>query len=113
MSAAAKRPVPVFPLSDVVLFPHAPLPLHVFELRYRTMVRDALSGDREFAIAASHVAALTLESKARALDAIELCAGANITQKAMAFVRSQPGGATLSHDDAHEAASTLLASFRD
>ena len=51
--------------------------------------------------------------KKAALDAIELCAGANITQKAMAFVRSQPGGATLSHDDAHEAASTLLASFRD
>ena len=43
--------VPVFALPDVVLFPHAPLPLHVFELRYRTMVRDVLSGGRMFALA--------------------------------------------------------------
>jgi len=32
--------VPVFPLPDVVLFPHAHLPLHVFEPRYRKMVED-------------------------------------------------------------------------
>jgi uncharacterized protein len=51
MTAAARHPVPVFPLPDVVLFPHARLPLHVFELRYRTMVRDALSTRRELAIA--------------------------------------------------------------
>ncbi|MBI5709535.1 MAG: LON peptidase substrate-binding domain-containing protein, partial [Candidatus Eisenbacteria bacterium] len=44
---APKRPVPVFPLPGVVLFPHAVLPVHVFELRYRTMVRDALSGERQ------------------------------------------------------------------
>lgn len=43
--------VPVFPLPDVVLFPGVRLPLHVFELRYRTMVRDALSGGRTLAIA--------------------------------------------------------------
>jgi Lon protease-like protein len=43
--------VPVFALPDVVLFPHAPLPIHVFELRYRTMVRDVLSGARMFALA--------------------------------------------------------------
>jgi Lon protease-like protein len=34
-----------------VLFPGVRLPLHVFELRYRTMVRDALSGGRTLAIA--------------------------------------------------------------
>lgn len=51
MTPPASRPVPVFPLPDVVLFPHARLPLHVFELRYRTMVRDALSGERTLAIA--------------------------------------------------------------
>jgi hypothetical protein len=43
--------VPVFPLPNVVLFPHAVLPLHIFELRYRTMVRDALSGERLIAMA--------------------------------------------------------------
>ena len=36
----------VFPLPDVVLFPRARLGLHVFELRYRTLVRDALSRTR-------------------------------------------------------------------
>jgi Lon protease-like protein len=46
-----KHPVPVFPLPGVVLFPGARLPLHVFELRYRTMVRDALSGERVIALA--------------------------------------------------------------
>jgi len=43
---APKSPVPVFPLPNLVLFPHAVIPLRVFELRYRTMVRDALSGER-------------------------------------------------------------------
>jgi hypothetical protein len=45
-----KLPVPVFPLPNLVLFPDAVLPLHVFELRYRTMVRDALSGERVIAM---------------------------------------------------------------
>jgi ATP-dependent Lon protease len=34
--------VPVFPLTNVVLFPEQRLPLHIFEPRYRQMVRDAL-----------------------------------------------------------------------
>jgi Lon protease-like protein len=38
--------IPVFPLPDVVLFPGVFLPLHVFELRYRQMVKDSLAGDR-------------------------------------------------------------------
>ncbi len=41
----------MFPLPGVVLFPHAVLPLHIYELRYRTMVRDALSGERLVALA--------------------------------------------------------------
>ena len=51
MPSVPKYPVPVFPLSGAVLFPGARLPLHVFELRYRTMVRDALSGERMIALA--------------------------------------------------------------
>ena len=35
-------PVPMFPLGRVFLFPHQVLPLHVFEPRYRAMVRDLL-----------------------------------------------------------------------
>ena len=33
--------VPLFPLPNAVLFPGVPLPLHIFEPRYREMVRDA------------------------------------------------------------------------
>ena len=38
--------IPIFPLQDVMLFPHASRPLHIFEPRYREMVADALEGDR-------------------------------------------------------------------
>jgi len=38
--------IPVFPLPDVVLFPGVFLPLHIFELRYREMVKDCLAADR-------------------------------------------------------------------
>ena len=38
--------IPLFPLPNVVLFPAALLPLHVFEPRYRAMVSDALDGER-------------------------------------------------------------------
>ena len=38
--------LPIFPLPNVVLFPHVFLPLHIFESRYRAMVADALEGDR-------------------------------------------------------------------
>jgi Lon protease-like protein len=38
--------LPLFPLPNVVLFPSVPLPLHVFELRYRKMVEDALATHR-------------------------------------------------------------------
>jgi Lon protease-like protein len=38
--------IPLFPLPNVVLFPAALLPLHIFEPRYRAMVGDALEGER-------------------------------------------------------------------
>jgi Lon protease-like protein len=43
--------VPLFPLPNVVLFPRAVLPLHIFEERYKAMVADALAGDRQVAMA--------------------------------------------------------------
>ena len=39
--------IPLFPL-NVVLFPDADLPLHIFEPRYRKMVRDCLDAKAEF-----------------------------------------------------------------
>jgi Lon protease-like protein len=38
--------IPLFPLPNVVFFPRMPMPLHVFEPRYRRMTADALEGDR-------------------------------------------------------------------
>ncbi len=43
--------VPLFPLPNVVLFPDVPLPLHVFEPRYRALVTDALASHRTVGIA--------------------------------------------------------------
>jgi Lon protease-like protein len=41
--------LPLFPLS-VVLFPGTPLPLHIFEPRYRQMLADCLESDHRFGI---------------------------------------------------------------
>jgi uncharacterized protein len=42
--------LPLFPLPNIVFFPHTRLPLHVFEPRYRQMVQDALESDERFGI---------------------------------------------------------------
>jgi hypothetical protein len=42
--------VPVFPLPGALLFPRSQLPLHIFEPRYRAMVRDAMAGDKLIAM---------------------------------------------------------------
>lgn len=41
--------LPVFPL-PVVLFPGVPLPLHIFEPRYRQMLSDVTDGDKLFGV---------------------------------------------------------------
>jgi uncharacterized protein len=43
--------VRLFPLPNLVLFPHVIQPLHVFEPRYRDLVEDALAGDGLIAMA--------------------------------------------------------------
>lgn len=43
--------VPLFPLPNVVLFPRAILPLHIFEFRYREMTADVIAGNRLVAMA--------------------------------------------------------------
>jgi Lon protease-like protein len=45
MSSAGPIRVPIFPLGGALLFPRAQLPLHIFEPRYRAMVRDAMGSD--------------------------------------------------------------------
>jgi uncharacterized protein len=43
--------LPLFPL-NVVLFPHMPLPLHVFEPRYRQMMAECLEEGHSFGVVA-------------------------------------------------------------
>jgi Lon protease-like protein len=42
--------VPIFPLPGAILFPRSQLPLHIFEPRYREMVRDAIDGGGQIAM---------------------------------------------------------------
>lgn len=41
--------IPLFPL-DVVLFPGTPLPLHIFEPRYKEMIAECRAQNREFGV---------------------------------------------------------------
>ena len=50
MMGAKPLRVPIFPLAGALLFPRAQLPLHIFEERYREMVRDALAGPGRIAM---------------------------------------------------------------
>jgi ATP-dependent Lon protease len=50
LDPAALAELPVFPLSQVVLFPRALLPLHVFEPRYRAMLKDCLATHKAMAM---------------------------------------------------------------
>ncbi|WRH67906.1 MAG: LON peptidase substrate-binding domain-containing protein [Planktothrix sp. GU0601_MAG3] len=49
-SSIAVRELPLFPLPEVVLFPGRPLPLHIFEFRYRIMINTILNTDRRFGV---------------------------------------------------------------
>lgn len=49
-SSVAIRELPLFPLPEVVLFPGRPLPLHIFEYRYRMMMNTILEDDRRFGV---------------------------------------------------------------
>lgn len=45
------QPIALFPLPQCVLLPHIASPLHIFEPRYRAMVRDALASEAPIAMA--------------------------------------------------------------
>jgi Lon protease-like protein len=51
MELTLPEEVPVMTLPNVVFFPQALMPLHIFEPRYRHMLRDALATNRLFAVA--------------------------------------------------------------
>jgi len=45
--------IPLFPL-DLVLLPGVPLPLHIFEPRYKEMIKECLEEKKEFGLIRSH-----------------------------------------------------------
>jgi len=43
--------IPLFPLAEAVLLPHAVLPLHIFEMRYQQMIVNTMRTTRQIAMA--------------------------------------------------------------
>ena len=50
MGELSVRELPLFPLPEVVLFPQEVLPLHIFESRYRIMLKSVLESDSLFGV---------------------------------------------------------------
>ena len=50
MGELSVRELPLFPLPDVVLFPQEVFPLHIFESRYRIMLKSVLESDSMFGV---------------------------------------------------------------
>ena len=50
MGDLSVRELPIFPLPEVVLFPNEVLPLHIFESRYRMMLKSVLETDSLFGV---------------------------------------------------------------
>lgn len=83
---ATKR-LKVFPLPSVVLLPGSALPLHIFEPRYRALVKDAVEGDRIFAMAQVVPGQEGLMSGTPALEPM-LCVGTIAMHESMPDGRS-------------------------
>ena len=70
------QPVPLFPLPGCMLLPHATVPLHIFESRYRDMVGDVLDGAGLIAMGgaacASTGGAGTLGAEPQAVEAAQM-----------------------------------------
>ena len=96
--AAALPRLPLFPLPQAVLLPGALLPLHVFEPRYRALVRDALETHRILSVvlitgagavdAHGHPAIAPVAGAGEIIDHVELPGGRyNILLRGRARVR--------------------------
>ena len=96
--AEALSQLPLFPLPQTVLFPGAILPLHVFEPRYRAMIKDSLATHRCLAVVLiegvreldqhGHPRIATVAGAGQILDAAELPGGRyNILVQGKARVR--------------------------
>ena len=61
------RELPLFPLPEVVLFPQEVLPLHIFESRYRIMLKSVLESDSKFGV-------VRLDTKTKKVAEVGCCA---------------------------------------
>ena len=62
------EPVAIIPLPGVVLLPHTALPLHIFEQRYRQMIRHALGGSPSASIQPIAIASIMPDAKSTLRD---------------------------------------------
>lgn len=83
------RAMPIFPLAQVSLMPHALLPLHIFEPRYRQMVTDALDGPGQIAMAVFSGNAWKSTYHARPPLRAAVCVGQIVQHEALPT--SEPG----------------------
>ena len=67
MGELSVRELPIFPLPEVVLFPQEVLPLHIFESRYRIMLKSVLETDSMFGV-------IKLDPKTKSMANIGCCA---------------------------------------
>jgi Lon protease-like protein len=81
--------LPLFPL-DMVLFPGAPLALHIFEPRYRTMIGDCLAQQTEFGVVLRRVPAGLAAATVSAGGFDQICA-VGTTARIVESVRLQDG----------------------
>lgn len=70
--------LPIFPLPGVVLFPHTVLPLHIFEPRYRAMIRDARA--EGLPIAMAQIDPCVIPSQQGELPQVHAVAGVGVLQ---------------------------------
>ena len=69
-TARALAHLPIFPLPGAVLLPHALVPLHIFEPRYRKMTRDCEEGLKVMALANISDEAAAAEKPPRVLPVV-------------------------------------------
>jgi Lon protease-like protein len=61
--------IALFPL-DVVLFPNMPLPLHIFEERYKEMIGACLAGEMEFGVVRAQREGLAIAGCIASIDRV-------------------------------------------
>lgn len=76
------RPLPLFPLPDAVLLPHAIQPLLIFEPRYRQMINDCLDGAGQIAVASFTARSLKGKSQKPSLRPV-VCVGQIVQHEAL------------------------------